>query len=429
MLNQSIKEQIQELHTSKIESGVNSVFIGYKTRNGIRTDEISLVFGVDEKKSESDLSVDHVLPKTVTLDGSEIKTDVIKISDLKALTCYPNGDQNIERLRSFPTLPVAFKGGMQISEFPTNWSKQGNIFYFSAGTLGFFANDNTDGRVVGVTNAHVIINKLTIASERNIEAEINDPYNISEKRTWIDNNSYFPSASIFSSNTGMMLNIALAFDKIKKYIPFFKNGTNYVDCSIITPKPEYIDNNSYQVWQPINQTTYPSSMPFATTAELDNLLSTNPTVYCTGRTSGPIGWGTGECKINITGVGANVNVGYTEGTFSFSDQIIMQTPLNTAPMAGGDSGSCVMADIGGVRKIIGLMFAGNSGAGSISVFNRIDRVSNEANISAFTSPPNTSVPTPRLYSADLNTYGASKSIVLNGKLYYQAGLTKNIYTE
>jgi len=225
----------------------------------------------------------------------------------------------------------------------------------------------------------------------------------------------------------MMFNIALPFDKIKKYIPLYKNGTNYVDCSLIIPRPEYIDDNSYQVWQPINQTTYPSSMPFATTAELNNLLSTNPTVYCTGRTSGPIGWGTGECKINITGIGATVNVSYSEGVFSFSDQIIMQTPLNTSPMAGGDSGSCVMADIGGVRKIIGLMFAGNTGAGSISVFNRIDRVASEVNISPFTLPINTFIPTPKLFSASLEDYGISKSIVINGKLYYQAGLTKNIY--
>lgn len=429
MLNQSIKEQIQELHTSKIESGVNSVFIGYKTRNGIRTDEISLVFGVDEKKSESDLSSGHVLPKNVTLDGAQIKTDVIKIQDLKALSCYPSGDQNIERLRSFPTLPVAFKGGMQISEFPTNWSQNGSSYSYTVGTLGFFAKDNTDGRVIGVTNAHVLINKLTIDSDRDINSEINNPYNTIENRTWVDGNSYYPSASIFSTNTGILLNVALPFNRIKKYIPLYKNSANYVDCSIIIPKPEYIDDYSYQVWQPISQTTYPSSMPFATTAELDNLLSTNPTVYCTGRTSGPIGWGAGECKINITGVGATVNVSFSEGAFPFSDQIIMQTPLNTAPMAGGDSGSCVMADIGGIRKIIGLMFAGNSGAGSISVFNRIDRVANEMNISQFTSPVNTSIPTAKLYSADLNAYGASKSIVLNGKLYYQAGLTKNTYTE
>ena len=429
MLNQSIKEQIQDLHKSKSESGVNSVFIGYKTTNGIRTSDLSVVFGVDKKIHESNIPQDYVLPKMVTIDGSIIKTDVIEISDLKALTCYPSGDQNVERLRSFPTIPVPFKGGMQISEFPTAWSSSGGVYSYTVGTLGFFAKDNIDGRVVGVTNAHVLINKLTISSERNIQSEINDPYNISEKRTWVDGNNYFPSASIFSSNTGMMFNIALPFEKIKKYIPLFKNSTNYVDCSIITPKPEYIDDSSYQVWQPINQTTYPSSMPFATTAELDNLLATNPTVYCTGRTSGPIGWGTGECKINITGVGATVNVGYAEGTFSFSDQIIMQTPLNAAPMAGGDSGSCVMADIGGIRKIIGLMFAGNSGAGSISVFNRIDRVASEAGISQFTSPPNTLVPTARLYSASLDTYGSSKSIVLNGKLYYQSGLTKNVYNE
>jgi hypothetical protein len=431
MLNQLIKEQIQELYTSKIDSGVNAVFIGYKTKNNIRTNEICVVFGVEEKKSESNLSVDHILPKNVIIDGLKTQTDVVTINNVKLMSCYPSGDQNISRLSYFPTTPVPLKGGMGIAQFPTSWVPINGGYKFEVGTIGFFAKDNIDGRVVAVTNAHVAIENWLISSDRNIEEEINNPYNTCEKIIWLPNNNlYYPSGCIFSSNTGLPFNIQLPFERIKRYEPMYKTSANYIDCALLITKPEYIDDNSYQVWQPINQTTYPSSMPFATTAELDNIMTTNPTVYCTGRTSGPVGWGSGDCKINITGIGLTLPIGTPFGAISYSDQMIMQTPSNTSPMAGGDSGSCVMADIGGVRKIIGLMFAGGDyGTGSISIFNRIDRVADEMKISAFTSPVDTLVPTAKLYSASLDTYGGSKSIVLNGKLYYQAGLTKNVYSE
>ena len=70
------------------------------------------------------------------------------------------------------------------------------------------------------------------------------------------------------------------------------------------------------------------------------------------------------------------------------------------------------------------MFAANS---SIGALNRIDRVASELNISAFTTPINTSLPTPSLKSMDLATYGASKTIQSGGKTYYQVGLTNNTY--
>ena len=429
MLNQSIKDQIQEIHASKIESGVNSVFIGYKTKNGIRTNEICVVFGVEQKKSESDLNLDNILPKSIKIDGLAFKTDVVAINNIKLMSCYPSGDQNISRLSYFPTTPVALKGGMGVAKFPTNWTEVPGGYKFEVGTIGFFAKDNIDGRIVAVTNAHVALKNWLINSNRNIEEEIDNPYNTCEKIIWLpDNNLYYSSAAIFSNNTGLPFNIQLPFERIKRYEPLYKTSANYIDCALLIPKPEYIDNNSYQVWQPINQTIYPSSMPFATTTELDNILTTNPTVYCTGRTSGPVGWGNGDCKINITGIGLTIPIGTPFGAISYSDQMIMQTPSNTSPMAAGDSGSCVMADIGGVRKIIGLMFAGGDyETGTISIFNRIDRVADEMKISAFTSPVDTLVPTAKLYSASLDTYGGSKTIVLNGKLYYQAGLTKNIY--
>lgn len=425
ILNSSLKKQIHDIFISKKNTGINSVYIGYKYVNGIKTNEIGLVFGVNEKISESDLPKDHILPKQINLDGNNVKTDVIVTPEVKLMSCYPSGDPNITRLSSVPAAPTPLKGGMMIRQFPTGWVRDPinpNAYSLIVGTLGFFAKDNIDGRVVGVTNRHVAVYNGEIAGEADVNQQLNNPDNTGEKITWIvDSQKYLPSASIAA---GSAFN-TIAFEGIKRYVPFYYSQPNYVDAALIIPKIGYVDNSSYQVWQPIDQPTYPTSLPFATTAELDGILVSNPKVYCTGVTSGPIGWGTGNCSINILGIGFSTVISLNGKSTTWSDQITMQTPLGITPMASGDSGSCVMADIGGVKKIIGLFFAGNS---DFAIFNRIDKVANEMNISAFTTPIDTSIPSLKLHSASLSGYGNSKTISVNGKTYYQAGLTKNIYT-
>lgn len=416
ILTDSIKEQINDLFQANQYVGVHSVGLGYKFKNGQRTDEIGIVFNVSEKKSESDLPKDHILPSSLVVGGALVKTDVIQSEKIKLAYCYSGSDPNLLQLQNPGPGggPFLMRGGIQIYQFPTNWSI--NPVNALIATLGFFVTDNENGRIVGVTNSHACVYKREIASEATQAAN-----NTIEPVQWIVNNQYYiPTATVAPGNN-------FCCDRINRYIPILaKPAINYVDGCLLIPNPDYIDNNSYRMIQPIDQPTYPASMPFATTAEINNLLATNGAnlgrVYSTGRTTGPKGWGSGDCKIHITQVGASVDTGNL-----FNDQIFVQTDNNTSPISGGDSGSCVTADINGTIKIIGVMFASNAGVNSISALNRIDRFASELNISAFTTPINTSLPTPSLKSMDLATYGSSKTIQSGGKTYYQVGLTNNTY--
>lgn len=414
LLTDAIKEKINDLFKANQHAGVKSVGLGYKFKNGERTDEIGIVFGVSQKKLKSDLPKDQILPSSAIVEGGLIKTDVIEMEPIKLAYCYSGNDPNLVQLQNPQPSggPFPMRGGIQIYQFPTGWTTT----TATIGTLGFFVTDNVNGKIVGVTNSHVSVFKRQIASQA-----VQEPNNTIEPTKWIiDNQFYNPTATV-SPGTNFCCS------RINRYVPILaKPAQNYVDGCLLIPNPDYIDNNSYRMIQPIDQPTYPSSMPFATTAEINNLLSTNGAnlgrVYSTGRTTGPKGWGSGDCRIFVSQVGAIADT----GDF-FYDQIFVQTANNTSPIAGGDSGSCVTADINGTIKIIGLMFASNSGPNSIGALNRIDRVASELNISAFATPTNTSLPTPLLKTMDLATYGSSKTIQHDGKTYYQVGLTNNTY--
>lgn len=416
ILTDSIKEQINDLFQANQHAGVHSVGLGYKFKNGQRTDEIGIVFNVSEKKSESDLPKDHILPSSLVVDGSLVKTDVIQSEKIKLAYCYSGSDPNLLQLQDPAPGGGTFlmRGGIQIYQFPTNWLI--NPVRARVGTLGFFATDNENGRIVGVTNSHVSVDKREIASEA-----IQAANNTAEPQKWIINNQYYiPTATVSPGNN-------FCCDRINRYVPVLaKPAINYVDGCLLIPNPDYIDNNSYRMIQPIDQPTYPASMPFATTAEINNLLTTNGAnlgrVYSTGTTTGPKGWGSGDCRLHISQVGAAVDTGNL-----FYDQICVQTDNNTSPISSGDSGSCVTADINGTIKIIGLMFATSIGGNGFGILNRIDRVASELNISAFTTPINTSLPTASLKTMNLASYGSSKTIQSGGKTYYQVGLTYNTY--
>lgn len=424
-LNDTILEKIQELHQNKPD-GVTSISLGYKTKNGERTGEIGIVYSVVEKKNKNNISSDQLLPQSVIIDGHNTVTDVIEMPQLATMACFVSGSTEITRLQNLTSAPIALKGGQEMRQFPTGWiNLGGGSASITIGTLGFFAVDSIDGKIVAVTNAHVCCYRKTLASQRNISEESLSPNNTGETVKWVmDGNMYFPGGS-FRNNA----NNARGMNRIKRYIPQTRTGINYVDAALLIPEPTYVDVNSYQMWQPTTEPIYPTSLPFASTSELNNLLSTNPKVYSTGRTTGPKGWGTSpSCIIRVNQVGASANVtDSTEGWVAlWNDLIYIQNEDgSTGPMGGADSGSVVLAEIGGVKKIIGLFFAGGSNIGALC---RIDRIASTLQISQFTTPLNTSIPTPNFFSSsDFNTYGSQSTILRNGKTYYQIGITTQSY--
>jgi uncharacterized delta-60 repeat protein len=175
-------------------------------------------------------------------------------------------------------------------------------------------------------------------------------------------------------------------------------------------------------------------LSFATTSEINAAIS-GTTLYSTGRTTGPKGWGKDvSCQLELTrsNVSLPVNFGLRD-TILFNDALEFKYKDDSNfPVAGGDSGSALIANISGVNKIIGLVFAGN--AGNFSNPNpgqhygyacRIDRIADEMNIKAWEPEYSLSNTTPSATiiqsGLDFANFNDSK-IVIDDQNYWNAGL-------
>ena len=123
--------------------------------------------------------------------------------------------------------------------------------------------------------------------------------------------------------------------------------------------------------------TIDAAIALSSTANLGNATPSNgygkpksvPVSAVVGQAVQKYGRTTSLTKGTITLVNVTVDVGYTSGTASFIDQIIVQT---VGPFIGpGDSGSLLVTDPD--RNPVGLLYAGND-TGTFAVANRIDLV-------------------------------------------------------
>ncbi len=125
--------------------GVLGVAAGPRMRNGKTTNEISVQVFVERKLPEERLAAHELLPaKVAGFEKEQVRTDVIEITP-------PVAEQDTTRYRPVP-------GGCSI----------GPEASVSAGTLGGYACDNTDSRVVLLSNNHVISNLDTMPARGRI---------------------------------------------------------------------------------------------------------------------------------------------------------------------------------------------------------------------------------------------------------------------
>jgi hypothetical protein len=243
------------------------------------------------------------VPEKVLIDGVEYKTDVVENAPQKFFQCFTNESSDptnsyvstnpwVTGLRSNMSQPL--QGGFQITQWPTGFTtdpSNPSIVYRSIGTLGFFAIDSLDNRVVGVTNTHVLIDKEEFANERNLVAEASDPYNVIQQQTSPITGTDIPSAIYEPKNPNDLYRLGY----VKRYMPQSDAQVNYVDCSLVALVAGTVTNQSYLVYNP---TLYSDPLPFASSLEIDNLLITKPEVYSTGRTTGPKGYQTASFIFN-----------------------------------------------------------------------------------------------------------------------------------
>jgi hypothetical protein len=430
---------------------VTGVSLGYKETAGQRTSTVSIIFRVEKKEAIAELKAADVIPPSLTIAGETYPTDIVEspVGSIQPhVSCFNHvnpQETEIARLRGQAGALVPMRGGQEISALPfaSFTGGMGNIGY-AFGTLGLFAIDNEDNRVVGVTNTHVAMGDMVYYAKdvgRPLNVEVLDTKNTIEPRfSNVDGKKYPYGATIRDKSD---FHTAVRF--IKRYVPLRSTPqtllepdavkqTNLADAALLIMDNGTLGNTgvpfvgpySYSIRRPTDiesaDVGAPPYYPFATKDELDALLSApGAYVYSTGRTTGPKGY-CADNKLIVSEVGVEFSVGYNGYVAPFSEcfAIAAASDATDDEIAGrpGDSGSAVIADVPpvgatgpAVPKIIGLLFAGpnseNADYGKKSFICRIDYVAESLNIRAwdaayvFNPTTSLSIPTPRVVTEDL----------------------------
>lgn len=423
-MDNKLISQLTKHYHSTTPDDVVGVSFAKKRVNGLLTDEDALVFKVVKKKPLDEIPEDEVLPSEIEFEGVKYKTDVEE-GEFRFLShglpphvewcpslfyrwqTYPPQNRNRQR---------PLMGGISV----TNYTSLSN----STGTLGFLAVDTDTGSLVGVSNNHVLVKNAFLASEREVSGTHTSVYN------------NFVTQPNDGSNRGLQNSIGL----VKRYVPL--SGTpnyNTVDGALTTINESDID---YSVSYKQYGMDYPSHLEFATTQEIDGLVTNKNNLFSSGRTTGPKG--EGQTKLFAESVGDVITIKYNnqgvEEVIYFSECIRFIASASTTtpgkdcfyPIVPGDSGSALVADFNGTRKIVGLVFAAGGYTAvtnnrivyytTSGLANRIDKVAEQLSISAwagtnnvyFSDTGSTQLHVVQGLSSDIN-------LDLSGNIYWQAG--------
>jgi hypothetical protein len=401
MLTTEIKEKIKELYDSTPE-GVGVTF-GKKVKDNHFTGELGFVFLVEKKKPKSELTADEILPNKVMVGSEGYVTDVVQSGKIVNFACDPAtlsacyGWQSVTPSNNNFQRPL--KGGLGI----TSSNLAGYV-----GTLGLICKDTATGALVGLTNQHVVVKDSFFTGYRTpyglIDNEINDP--VYQPASQVNNPTY-------------------EIGRVLRYQPLHpKNlGMNYIDTAVISIKSDVVD--LAQSYKQFGITGYTSYMDFASTAEIDNLLVSDPPLISSGRTTGVKE--TSPCDLTVSSIGSvgeiwNSLQGYDYPS-EFDDCIVIkrQNPDCTYPIAPGDSGSALIANFGGTYKIIGLVFAG-AVDGSFGIACRIDRIASSLAVEPWLGGPVNYI-NPDSIQIITAPRSTNKTLECDGLTYWQVGLS------
>jgi hypothetical protein len=284
-------------------------------------DEKCIRVYVKKKLPAIQLKPAHRIPSEI--DG--IPVDVVEVGEIRALSSPP------DRTKKYRPLV----GGISIGHY-----------LITAGTLGWFAKDNTDGEIVMVSNNHVFANEN--------KGKKGDPI--------LQPGPY--DGGVYPVDLAGRLKrfVKISFDEyncpyrntLYKLMKPFVSTENTVDVAIASlaqPQDEY---EILEVGAPVDK-LYD--------------VQVGMSVIKSGRT-------TGLTQGTIVDTQYNGEVEYSRGTAFFVDQILVQ---GTGFSQGGDSGSLVLTTD---KKIVGLLFAGSD---NYTVVNKLKNVEEEIGISMLVS--------------------------------------------
>jgi hypothetical protein len=153
-------------------------------------------------------------------------------------------------------------------------------------------------------------------------------------------------------DTGCRFNSANVIGSLSSFVPivFTTSANNTIDAAIALSSKANLGN------------TTPSG-GYGTPNSITVMAVLGQSVQKYGRT-------TSLTKGTVTGINATINIGYSNGTARFVNQIIVQS--KSAFIKAGDSGSLLVTSNTACNPV-GLLFAGN-GSGTLAVANQINNV-------------------------------------------------------
>jgi len=362
---------VKNLFLLKKDENIKSISVGVKTISGQPSEEEAIVYFVEKKIDEKKIDPDKIIPKTLKINGKQYKTDVVE-GNFELIDCYAYSDTQKQsnylwctdcenppesirahRKKTRPLIGGISIGNSTIAGVGSNLTAGG---YGSAGTLGLIAIDKRDGCAVGITCAHVVCSDYLISNEKNnvnntAEQIINQP-------------AYFDCPGDICSDT--------AIGKIKRHSIASANPDyeNYIDCALVSINNGLLDESSF------GQLGFSSQeLDWATEAECNSLITSNIKLYKSGRTTGAIGGD--DCPIVPFALNASLTTvapaQYKYPSILYQGGIIFRYAANSPvpdrwgqPMpkegvaVGGDSGSALIGDFNGVKKIVGIIYAAGS---------------------------------------------------------------------
>jgi hypothetical protein len=356
------------------------------------------------------------------------------------------------------------KGGISITStsHSTPFSNAGSV-----GTMGLICQDVFSDALVGLTNNHVVIRDAFYTNQRTFTNPQNE-FDLTDSSATIQGDFVYQTGE----SQPVIPGGANEIGRVLRYVPIYTSASTAANINLVNR----VDGAIFSLYctSSTGQTiidftssfqqlglSYTSSMPFASTVEIDNLLSTNPELYCSGRTTGPKGSPGTLCPIRVFSFSSFPIQYPLQGTLTtsyFTNIISFVKPADSSsylpsgsgavnvcpyPVWGGDSGSTLIANIGGVWKIVGLVFAGNGisynpqtnypitsigqpyqVASSIGHACRIDQVASQLKIKAWTGSIAPVVDHDTIEYKTVSGSNNTPALTCSGSEYFQVGLTR-----
>lgn len=299
---------------------------GMKYVKGIQTQEEALMVFVEKKVSETQLTPEELIPKTI----NNIKTDVFEIGKLvphNIMKNYAPYSHSDKKMGNIYENVFAYSGISRTSRIrPAPPGVSIGHYEITAGTFGAVVYDDNTGQPLILSNNHVLANATNGIDDR---SSLGDPI--------LQPGPYDGGLNPFNTIASLY-----------RFVPLSDNGVNFIDAAVAQPlRRSLIVPRILEIGN-VKGTTTPSL---------------GMMVKKSGRTTG-LSYG------QIIATAASVLVSYSESRVLLFENQILTTNMSLP----GDSGSLLL----NMRnKAIGLLFAGSS---SITVHNPIGLVLDLLNV-------------------------------------------------